>query len=293
MTWWVVVNPSAGRGYSAHDRAAAALTGAGVAYEIRESTSATHVGELVAEGRAFGATEFAAVGGDGTAHLVVNALLASPWERPPTFAILPAGSGSDFIRTFGLPPDLESAANHLHGDSTYPTDVGVVRGSFGTRLFLNEVSTGISAASAAAGARLPDRLGTVRYTAGFWLALPGFRAGSCTVAVDHHRYEHELIGVVIANGQFFGGGMNVAPRATVTDGELDVQCFSGPRRLAFSVLPRVKRGAHLTHKAVRRYSGSDITVRVPDQWPVEADGEQLGTGAVEVSVMQHAIRFKI
>ena len=77
------------------------------------------------------------------------------------------------------------------------------------------------------------------------------------------------------------------------DGVFDVQCFSGPRRNAFSIMPRVIRGGHLTHKAVRRYIGASIRVEVPDSWPVEADGELLGTGTIDVECLPHAIDFKI
>ncbi|MDQ3782137.1 MAG: acylglycerol kinase family protein, partial [Actinomycetota bacterium] len=65
--------------------------------EVVVSQSAGHVAALVTEGRSHGFTQYAAVGGDGTAHLVLNGLMAHPWPQPPTLAIIPAGSGSDFI----------------------------------------------------------------------------------------------------------------------------------------------------------------------------------------------------
>ena len=97
--------------------------------------------------------------------------------------------------------------------------------------------------------------------------------------------------MVIANGQFFGGGMNVAPRATLVDGIFDVQVFRAPKRHAFSVMPRIIRGSHLTHKAVRRYIGATISVTGADDWPVEADGEYLGRGPVSVTMEPAAIDF--
>ena len=99
--------------------------------------------------------------------------------------------------------------------------------------------------------------------------------------------------VVIANGQFFAGGLNVAPRATVMDGLLDVQTFAGPRRNAPAIMTRMLRGTHLTHRAVRRRQGAIIRVECPESWPVEADGEVLGTGPVTVRTLHRAIQFKI
>ena len=99
--------------------------------------------------------------------------------------------------------------------------------------------------------------------------------------------------VVIANGQFFGGGLKVAPRATVMDGLLDGQMFAGPRRNASAIMTRRLRGTHLTHRAVRRRKGVNIRVECPESWPVEADSEVLGTGPVTVRTPHRAMLFKI
>ena len=99
--------------------------------------------------------------------------------------------------------------------------------------------------------------------------------------------------MVIANGQFLGGGLNVAPRSTVQDGVFDVQLLAGPRSHAPTVRTRMVRGAHLTHRAVRRTKGAAIAVDCPESWPIEADGERLGTGPISVDVLPQAIFFKI
>jgi len=294
MTWWIIVNPIAGRSGELMARADAALSPLAVDYELHESASPDHVAEIVAAGHKAGVRQFAGVGGDGTAHLIVNGLLQQEWSRPPGLAILPAGSGSDFIRTFGLPRTLEAAAEHLATPDWYRCDVLEVDGSFGTRYALNVVEAGVGAAAVTTAARMPKWFGSRRYALAFWLALPRFRPGSIHARVDERQeVEGPAIAVVIANGQFFGGGMNVAPRASVADGELDVQVFSGPRRNALTVMPRVVRGMHLSHKNVQRLTGRTVRLDVPETWPIEADGELLGVGPISVSVLPGAIEFKI
>ena len=293
MTWWVIVNPWSGRSGEVERRTRAALTSAQVEHEIRVSDSAGHVGELVAEGRGAGATDFACVGGDGTAHLVLNALMRSPWEDPPTLALLPAGSGSDFIRTFGLPRRLEEMAPRLATDTRYLCDVGVLEGTFGERYVLNVADAGVAAASVTMSNRLPRFVGSARYAIGFWLTLAGFPARDVRVEAGGRSYEGPAINIVLANGQFFGGGMNVAPKAMLVDGAWDIQVFIGPRRHAFSVMPRVIRGTHLTHKAVRRFSASEFTIDCRPDWPIEADGELLGAGPIRGHMLGGAIQFKI
>jgi diacylglycerol kinase (ATP) len=289
----VLVNPSAGRRSDPVQRTATALEAHGVGHELRVSSTPQAVAALVDEGAERGFSDFAAVGGDGMAHLVLNGLMARAWEAPPTLAILPAGSGSDFVRTFALPRRLEDAAGHLVDEERYPTDVGFIEGAFGSRYFLNAVNAGVAARAAGVANRLPDSLGPARYTAAFWMALWTFLPAGVGVAVDGRSLEGDLMNVVVANGQFLGGGLNVAPRATVQDGVFDVQLFAGPRRNAPVVMPRVLRGTHLTHHSVRRTKGSEIVIDCPEAWPIEADGEPLGTGPFKVEVVPHGILFKI
>ena len=79
MTWWVVVNPGAGRRGELVPRTRAALDHVGIDSALRVSEDADHIADLVAEGRAAGARRFVSVGGDGTANLMVNGLLRDPW----------------------------------------------------------------------------------------------------------------------------------------------------------------------------------------------------------------------
>lgn len=294
MSWWVIVNPAAGREQEMPARVGDALRRAGVDFELHESASPGDVADIVASGRQAGIHRFAGVGGDGTAHLVLNGLMGLEWERPPGLAILPAGSGSDFIRTFALPRTIERMAPHLATDEWYSSDVMKLEGSFGTAYALNAIELGVGAAAVTTATRLPRWVGEKRYAIAFWLTLPSFGSAVVDVEVDGKRkISGSTIEVVIANGQFFGGGMNIAPRASAGDGIVDVQVFSGPRRKAFSVMPRVVRGMHLQHRNLRRTTGKDVIIHAPIDWPVEADGERLGSGSVSVTVLPAAIEFKI
>ncbi len=120
-----------------------------------------------------------------------------------------------------------------------------------------------------------------------------FRPAPVSVALGRRTLEGTAMTVVVANGQFFGGGLNIAPQAAVMDGMLDVELFLGPRRRAFTLMPRVIRGLHLRHPAVRRARAADFEVRVPEDWPVEADGEIIGTGPARIRLLPGAIDFKI
>jgi YegS/Rv2252/BmrU family lipid kinase len=293
MNWTVVVNPHAGTSRTDPASIEAALVARGVAGTVVATDGVEALDAVARDVMAAGDPHVAVVGGDGTLHHAVNALLSVEGATPPTIALIPDGSGSDFARTFGQTNDLGAALDRLARPNRYTVDVCTISGSFGSRYFLNAANAGIAAASVATAERMPSRLGSMRYRVGFWASLAPFHRAEIEVTIDRHRFSGEAINVAVANGQYFGGGLNIAPRATLVDGIVDVQVFSGPKRNAFVIMPRLAFGAHLTHRAVRRYVGREITITVPDDWPIEADGELLGSGSVVISVRPGALDYVV
>jgi YegS/Rv2252/BmrU family lipid kinase len=295
VTWFGVVNPGAGRSGSPYAQVVAEADRLGLECTFEESASSDHIGSLVSGAIGEGFTHFISIGGDGTANLVLNAIMTSSSDKRFTLAIVSSGSGSDFVRTFGHKDGIPGGLERIAGDGgdRYAVDVGLAIGTFGDRYFLNALTVGVTAASVAKADTFPRWFGSSRYTAAFWVALWGFTNSPISVRVDRNRFQDDAITVVVANGQFFGGGLNIAPRSVLNDGKMDVQIFRGPRRQAFSVMPRVKMGSHLTHKGVQRFTGSEIDIDVPQDWPIEADGEILGFGRIKVQVISDAIDFVI
>ncbi len=289
IRWFAVVNPSAGRRSPSVTRLNAVADGFGLDVTFSSSPSISEGVAAVARAVDEGFVNFVSVGGDGTAHVLVNALMPLQGPERFTIAIIASGSGSDLVRTFGHARNTEEAFQRLISPDRYPIDLGLITLNDHHTYFLNVANVGVAAASTAVAARLPRFLGGLRYIVAFWIALARYRSRELTVSVGRHQFRGRAINVVIANGQFFGGGMNIAPRASMTDGLFDIQVFSGPKRQAFTLMPRVLRGSHLTHRAVQRYIGSDVVVTGDGELLVEADGELLGRGAPTIGLLAGAI----
>ncbi len=291
--WCAVLDPAASRRSALEDRARAALASRRIPADLHTTGDAVELQDVVDDAVARGSRRFVAVGDDRSLNLLVDALLRHAWPAPPVVGILPGPTGCDLLRTFGIPQRLEAAAAHLDGDATYRVDVGVLRGEWGDRHFVNAAGAGLGAAIARLAGRLPARLGRFRRRVAAGPALARLRPAEIELVAGRRRYEGPAVMVVMANGQFFGGGMNVAPRAMLGDGELDIQVFTGPRRQVVLLQPRVTRGTHLTHRAVRRMSAGSFTLRTDPAWPVEADGEYLGAGSVTGEVLPGVLDIKI
>lgn len=291
--WLVAVNHKAGRHSIPPHVVRDAVTAAGVEFDmITPATSSDLVEMIKAEARR-GRTHFALVGGDGTVSLAIDTLMRLDLDQQPVLGVLPAGTGCDLLRTFGISQDLGEAARHLTGTEIYVIDVPYLDGAWGRRYFVNVAQAGVGAAAAQTAPRLSRRMGSARYPIAFAGRLARFPKAEITLVTERKTIESEALAVILANAQFFAGGWNVAPKATLIDGVLDVQIIDTPKRSAPTLVPKVVKGTHLGDKAVRRLSAAEFELTVSRVWPVEADGDYLGNTNIAGRVIPAAIKLKI
>jgi YegS/Rv2252/BmrU family lipid kinase len=182
-----------------------------------------------------GAELVISVGGDGTHNEVLNGLFDGDKLRNPAsrLAVVPAGTGGDLRRSLGLPESQRDVIARL-GEGRRRVDVGRLEftaddGSPGTRLFLNVSSCGVSgkvvevvnSSGKWLGGRLSFAIGSAR-------ALAGYRDQRIRLRLDGgDPRELSVTALAVANGQYFGGGMRVAPAAEMDDGLFDVTIWKG------------------------------------------------------------------
>ena len=287
--WRVLVNPAAGRRGVDRARLATVLTAAGLDHDIEVIEGASAMRRRAVE---LAGEPLALAGGDGTISLVVDALLGAGVEQPPLLGVIPTGTGCDLLRTFGVKPTMEAAIERLAGTGEQLIDAGRLEGAFGVRYFINVAQAGAGAAAAQTAPGLPRGWGRIRYPIAFLARLPGFPRVRVQVSTDR-PVTAEALGVIFANAQFFAGGWNVAPKALLVDGELDVQVITAFKRQAFSLVPKIIKGVHLSDPSVIRRSAATFEVVTDQPWPVEADGDLVGFTPIRVSTIPGAIRLKI
>ena len=291
--WQVYVNRAAGRKASEPAGIRDLLREVGLDFVLHAPDSPDEAKALIEESARSGATHFAVAGGDGTVNLTVNALMPLGLAAPPIIGVLPVGTGCDLLRTFGLPQDAAGAARHLTTNAVYDIDVGTLEGSWGLRYFVNVAQTGVGAAAVESAMSLGRRLGAARYPLAFAARLPGFPRAKVKVTTERRTIESEALAVILANAQFFAGGWNVAPKAMLVDGVLDVQIINCRKTSAPALVPKVIKGTHLTDPAVRRLLAAEFSIETDPPWPVECDGDLVGNTAVKGRVIPAAISLKI
>ena len=231
-----------------------------------------------------------AVGGDGTVQEVVNGLLAA--GKPAAMGIVPLGSGNDLARSLGLPVELASAWKVAIGHATRAIDVAHARNGDGAeRWFASAGGIGFDAQVAAA---MADRSGWQAGRAGYLLTtlaeLRRFENRRIRLTIDGVTEAADVLFVAIANGAYYGGGMRIAPAATVDDGRLDV-CVVGDisRLTVLRQLPNLYRGTHVNHPAVTMRSGTTIEADGDGDTRVHLDGEPFGALPLSVTIHHRAL----
>lgn len=268
-------------------------------YEIRFTEYGGHATELAREVLTGGGKFVVAVGGDGTVHEVVNGMLVDgkAITENATLGVIAGGTGCDFIKTFGIPPMAGHAVAHLDGPESFPIDLGKITyqqdGATVTRYFANIAEVGIGAEVVARAARLPRSLGPTVYFFAFWMTLSKHRSAEVKIDLVDRTYEGPMNNLVVANGQFFGGGMKIAPKAAPTDGLLDVQIEHARKREAIALLPKIYKGQHVPHPDIEEAKRVRLSIESDRPLLIEADGEVLGYTPATFEVIKDVIDLKV
>ena len=299
---FVVVNPASGAGTTGRrwDRIARALRRELGAFEHAITDGPRHATALTRRVLDDGFTRIVAVGGDGTLSEVANGFFVGRLPRAPdaVLGVIPSGTGSDLARSLGIEPTLDTACARLARGTTRVIDVGYARfldhhGRPTELVVLNAASFGCGGGVAAAVGTRSKRLGGgLAFMLATARTLLRYRDQSVSMRVDDGAPETLTITCcVVCNGRFFGGGMHVAPEASLDDGRLDVTVWQGFGLRDFIVKRRaLYDGTHIhdpgtrTLRGVRLYATSDESV------PLEIDGEAVGTLPATFEIIPAALR---
>jgi len=288
-------NGSTGRRWPELARRAAA---AGLEGDTLFSERPGHLSALAREAAQGGARLLVVVGGDGSVYEVANGL--DGLDDPPEIAIVPRGTGWDFVRTFGIPRDVDRATEVALRGETRVIDLGRVAyrawdGSDATGVFANVGSAGMSGAIAKRANETTKALGgKTSYLWATFAVFSRWQAAELEVTVDGERRTGRMFDVVVANGRYFGGGMQICPEAEPDDALLDVLTIGDvTKRDLVQTMPKIYRGTHLPHPKAELLRGETVTVTSDSPIPIQLDGEQPGTTPVRFEVVPRALKLKV
>ena len=233
-----------------------------------------------------------AIGGDGTARSVAHLLLEDRLADRIAFGLVPAGTGSDFARLLGLPKKPEQALRLALDAEPRPIDAIRIETDSGIRTYcLNIASAGLSGA-----VDLAVNAGPV-HGSYLWTTLKAvfaYRPIPCRVWADGEELTRGPFFVVaMANGQFFGKGMKVAPQAKIDDGLLDVVLVPPVPRWQMPLrMTQFMLGKHVDLPQVISRHAKEVRIEPPPGFfPFDLDGETLEAEAATFRILPGALRL--
>ena len=270
--WALVINPTSGQGKGSEigTYVAGYLNSRDVQYEIIIGRNSIDQGDLLQRfiDRNPDCNGVIAVGGDGLLHLVLQKV--TPAQIP--LAVIPAGTGNDFVRTLGWSLiEIDQLLASVLSTKPRQIDLGLVDGEwFGAIL-----STGFDSVVNERANAMTWPKGPAKYNVAIAIELPRFAPRHYEITLDDRTISTEAMLIAVANGRSYGGGMLVCPQAQINDGFIDVMVLHPISKLEFiKVFPRVFKGTHITHPAVEIVRSKKVSIT--SDAVAYADGERIG-----------------
>ncbi|PRY38106.1 diacylglycerol/lipid kinase family protein [Umezawaea tangerina] len=266
----LLVCPASGKGRAARiaGTVAAGLREAVDRLDLHVGYSAGDTARLARKAVADGVDVLVVLGGDGGAHLGVQACA----ETPTALAVVPAGTGNDFAAVLGTATVDDVVAN-LRSGARKRFDLGRV--STGT-WFATVLCAGFDSAVNERANAMRWPAGPRRYDLAILAELAALRAAPLVVETEHGVEELDATLVAIGNTPCYGGGIPVCPDADPTDGLFDLTVVTEVSRTALvRMLPTLRTGGHVEHLAVRTLRARSVRLGGDNGWVGYADGERI------------------
>ena len=298
-SWFIIANPTSGNSKFSKKwkQIEQFLNTKNINYSFAFTQYSKHEIELVQNAIQQGFRNFISVGGDGTLHNVVNGIMMQRYVKTSdiTIAVIPLGTGNDWIKTYNIPEDIEKSIEIINKKKTILQDIGVLKTENSTISYFNNV------AGLGYDGYIVNKLNSLKRFGGIAYLLSGlagllfYKKSIFKIIFNDKIIETNCLMTLFGICKFSGGGMQFTKDVDTSDGLLDITIAKNLNLfdLIFN-LPKLYNGKIVHHKKIETYKTKEITVIPKKSKPfIQADGELIETGKVSVSIIKKAINFVI
>jgi len=256
-------------------------------YIIETTKYPGHATEIAADYSARGDYRIYSVGGDGTLNEVLNGMAFSG----SSLAVIPSGSGNDFIRSVFLNPHYTDIIAETVEGREKMIDFARVNG----KCFINIISLGFDAQVAHKTEhfkKIPLISGKIAYILGILTSIMECSNHYIELKVDDVPIKTGTLLIAVGNGRYYGGGMLALPTAEVDDGLLDICHVESKKRTSIlRLFPKYMKGVHGSIKGVHFYKGKRVEIRPDCPIPMNMDGEILIVEKADLEIIPKGLKF--
>jgi YegS/Rv2252/BmrU family lipid kinase len=238
------------------------------------------------------------VGGDGTVNEIINGMLFLDNKNPGTKLIIyPLGTGSDVSRALNLPHDPKKIIDLIRRNNS--KSIKVVKATFYNHRQQKEKRYFLNIADCGMGAEVAKKLneskkyidGSLSYLVKIFQTLVDYQNKKVKIEADNKLiYQGKINTAVIAHGNYFGGGIKIAPEADIFSNNLNLILLKDFSKLGIILnLIKAYQGNHLNHPLVESYQVKKIKITAAEKVELELDGESIGSLDAEFEISKKEI----
>ena len=298
-SWFIIANPTSGnRNFSKHWKEIQQLLNQKkIDFSFAFTQFSKHEIELAQNAIQKGFRNIISIGGDGTLHHVVNGIMQQRYVKTSdiTIAVVPLGTGNDWIKTYNIPNNIEKAIEIISKKKTILQDIGVLETDNNTLSYFNNVAGLGYDGYIVHKLKTLKHFGPIAYLISGLAGLLFYKKTVFKISFNNKIIETNCLMTLIGICKFSGGGMQFTKEVNTADGLFDITIAKNLN--IFDLIFNIKKlynGNIVHHKKVETYKTKEITIIPQSSKPfIQADGELIGTGKVTVKIIGKAIHFII
>ncbi|MFN8292373.1 MAG: diacylglycerol kinase family protein [Chitinophagales bacterium] len=274
---------------------------------VEETKHIAHATEIACDAVKAGYRYIVCAGGDGSLNETANGVMKGVKVLPEheqhlvRLAVLPLGTGNDFIKTIQSPSTIETLYQSIQNDTCTLIDLGhatyfTVGGEKVQRWFVNITDVGMGGVVAERLSRYSKWMGAaLTYQRAIVGTLLTYKNQAIEVKSNSFSYTGSVMNFVVANGKYFGSGLGIAPDANVADGKFSIVILGEISMLDYiKNLGNVKKCKRILHPQMKYMEAEYISIHAPQgKLPIDMDGEFVGYSPIELQLVKQAIHFVV
>ena len=236
------------------------------------------------------------VGGDGTLHHVVNGIMKQRYIKTSKIklGVIPLGTGNDWIRTYNIPNSIEKSIDVIFKNTTVLQDIGCITLLNGKKEYFNNLAGTGYDGYVVKNLNYLKKMGSLAFLVSGLYSLFSYKKTKYKIIINNKTINEQCLMILFGICKYSGGGLRVTKDPNPKDGLLDITIVKNISflDLLFNI-PKLYNGDIIHHRKVTNYKTRELKILDNYNSTIEADGEIIGNGYLNLTTKQNAVLFLI
>ena len=234
------------------------------------------------------------VGGDGTLHHVVNGIMKQRYIKTSKIklGVIPLGTGNDWIRTYNIPNSIEKSINVILKNTTVLQDIGCLTLLNGKKEYFNNLAGTGYDGYVVKNLNYLKKMGSLAFLVSGLYSLFSYKKTKYKIIINNKTINEQCLMILFGICKYSGGGLRITKDPNPKDGLLDITIVKNISflDLLFNI-PKLYNGDIIHHRKMCNYKTRELKILDNYNSTIEADGEIIGNGSLNVTIIRKALQF--